>query len=151
MRIVLAAITPRRKRLKSAPAQALAEEFLGRIAQYAPAELQLFESEEALLSYCTRQSGRAPLTLILMDSRGRSLSSEAFAAKLARLRDSGTPQLVLAIGPASGWSYAAHAQASASLSLGQMTLPHELALVVLAEQVYRAHTILAKHPYHSGH
>jgi 23S rRNA (pseudouridine1915-N3)-methyltransferase len=150
MRIVLAAITPR-KRLKSAPSQALADEYLGRIAQYAPAELQLFETEEALLAYCARQTSRAPLVLMILDSRGRSFTSEAFAAELGRLRDTGTPQLVLAIGPASGWSPTARDRADATLSLGAMTLPHELALAVLAEQVYRAHTILARHPYHSGH
>jgi 23S rRNA (pseudouridine1915-N3)-methyltransferase len=127
------------------------EEYTGRMAQYAPVELQLLETEETLVAFCDRQSGRAPLVLMLLDSRGRSYTSEAFAAELARLRDNGMPQLVLAIGPASGWSDATRQRADATLSLGAMTLPHELALVVLAEQVYRAHTILANHPYHAGH
>jgi 23S rRNA (pseudouridine1915-N3)-methyltransferase len=58
---------------------------------------------------------------------------------------------VLAIGPADGWSAEARQRADLLLSLGRMTLPHQLARVVLAEQVYRAFTILAGHPYHSGH
>jgi 23S rRNA (pseudouridine1915-N3)-methyltransferase len=58
---------------------------------------------------------------------------------------------VLAIGPADGWSDAARARAGLLLSFGSITLPHQLARVVLAEQIYRALTILAGHPYHSGH
>jgi 23S rRNA (pseudouridine1915-N3)-methyltransferase len=57
--------------------------------------------------------------------------------------------IVFAIGPASGWSD--RPQAQTVLSLGPMTLPHELARLVLAEQLYRAFTILAGHPYHIGH
>lgn len=58
---------------------------------------------------------------------------------------------VLAIGPADGWSPEARVRADLVVSFGPMTLPHSLARVVLAEQVYRALTILAGHPYHSGH
>ena len=77
--------------------------------------------------------------------------SDEFAERLGYLRDNGTQHLVLAIGPADGWSAAARQRANLLLSLGRMTLPHQLARVVLAEQVYRALTILAGHPYHSGH
>jgi 23S rRNA (pseudouridine1915-N3)-methyltransferase len=59
--------------------------------------------------------------------------------------------MVFAIGPADGWSVNARDQANLLLSFGRITLPHQLARVVLAEQVYRAFTILAGHPYHSGH
>ena len=88
---------------------------------------------------------------ILLDSRGQQYTSEEFAAHLGRIRDEGTQRLVLAIGPADGWSAAARQRANLLLSFGRMTLPHQLARVVLAEQVYRALTILAGHPYHSGH
>ncbi len=70
---------------------------------------------------------------------------------MGRLRDNGTQTLVLAIGPADGWSDGARARASLLLSFGAITLPHELARAVLAEQIYRALTILAGHPYHCGH
>ena len=59
--------------------------------------------------------------------------------------------LIFAIGPPNGWSEAATRQAQTMLSLGRMTLPHELARLVLAEQLYRAFTILSGHPYHTGH
>ncbi len=59
--------------------------------------------------------------------------------------------MILAVGPADGWSSAAREQAQLILSFGRMTLAHELAQAVLAEQVYRVLTLLAGHPYHSGH
>ena len=83
-----------------------------------------------------------------MDSRGKSQSSEDFARWLAKSRDAGQQTMVFAIGPPDGWSDDARRQAQTLLSLGPMTLPHELARVVLAEQLYRAFTILAGHPYH---
>jgi 23S rRNA (pseudouridine1915-N3)-methyltransferase len=58
---------------------------------------------------------------------------------------------VFAIGPASGWSEAALERAKLRLSLGSWTLPHALARLVVAEQLYRAFTILSGHPYHTGH
>ena len=92
-----------------------------------------------------------PPHLILLDPRGKPLTSEGIAAHLGAIRDTGVQTVVLAIGPADGWSADARARASLVLSLGSITLPHELARVVLAEQIYRALTILAGHPYHSGH
>ena len=62
-----------------------------------------------------------------------------------------TSVTVFAIGPADGWSSVARQRANLLFSLGRITLPHQLARVVLAEQVYRAFTILSGHPYHSGH
>ncbi len=59
--------------------------------------------------------------------------------------------LIVAVGPANGWSVQARSRANLLLSLGPMTLPHALAQVVVAEQIYRALTILAGHPYHCGH
>lgn len=103
------------------------------------------------MDWTLRKSGRTPATPVLLDSRGRTLSSEAFAAWVGKRRDQGAQHLVFAIGPASGWSDEARARAQLLLSLGPMTLAHALARVVLAEQIYRAFTILAGHPYHCGH
>lgn len=111
----------------------------------------LFDSETTFLTWLDRQSGRAPVHLILLDSRGRQLSSEEIAQTIGQLRDSGTQRLVFAIGPADGWSDVARRRAQLLLSFGRITLPHQLARVVLAEQIYRAFTILSGHPYHSGH
>jgi 23S rRNA (pseudouridine1915-N3)-methyltransferase len=151
MKFILAAISPTRSRAKSDAAGTLAADYLARAARYLPCEAQAHDSEAALLSWLDRQSARTAPVLILLDSRGKQFTSEDFAAQLGRLRDSGTQTIVLAIGPANGWSDTARSRAGLIVSLGAITLPHELARVVLAEQIYRALTILAGHPYHSGH
>ena len=110
-----------------------------------------FAAEPALLTWLDRHAARTSPKLILLDSRGKQFTSEEFAQHLGALRDSGTQTVVLAIGPADGWSAEARRRAHLLLSLGRITLPHELARAVLAEQIYRALTILAGHPYHSGH
>jgi 23S rRNA (pseudouridine1915-N3)-methyltransferase len=149
MKITLAAILQNRS--PSDTGARWFQDYVTRIARYTPCESQTFEMEEALLDWLERQRGRTPVYAILLDSRGQQYTSEEFAALLGRLRDEGTQRLVLAVGPADGWSAAARQRANLLFSLGRITLPHQLARVVLAEQVYRALTILAGHPYHSGH
>ena len=79
------------------------------------------------------------------------MTSEVFAGWLGARRDEGSQHLVFAIGPANGWSETARKQAHLLLSLGEMTMAHALAKLVMAEQIYRAYTILTGHPYHAGH
>jgi 23S rRNA (pseudouridine1915-N3)-methyltransferase len=86
--------------------------------------------------------------LVCLDREGEALSSDNFARVLARFRDGGAPGLAFLIGGADGIGAPALAKADKVLSLGPMTLPHGLARIVLAEQLYRAATILAGHPYH---
>jgi 23S rRNA (pseudouridine1915-N3)-methyltransferase len=151
MKITLAAIAPRRSRSKSEASDRLIADYIERATRYVPCDSELFDSETAVLEWLDRQSGRTPAYAILLDSRGQQYTSDEFAAQLGRIRDEGIQRLVLAIGPADGWSPAARQRANLLFSFGRMTLPHQLARVVLAEQVYRALTILAGHPYHSGH
>ncbi len=87
-------------------------------------------------------------TLVALDGRGRSLSSEKFAEWLGQCRDQGCRNLVFAIGGADGLSDQVTARAQWQLSLGAMTWPHMLVRLMLAEQIYRAVSILANHPYH---
>jgi len=151
MKIYLSAISPARSRAKSSAAEALAADYLARAAHHTACTGQNHASEAALFAWLDRQSSRTAPQLILLDSGGRQLSSEAFAAQIGRLRDSGVQTVVFAIGPADGWSAEARSRASLIVSFGAITLPHELARAVLAEQIYRGLTILAGHPYHSGH
>ncbi len=130
---------------------ALAQVYLARCAPFARCQTEAFKTEEPLLDWLVRQQGRAPAIAVLLDSRGRQMTSESFAAWLGARRDEGAQHIVFAIGPASGWSEGARNRANLLLSLGQLTLAHALARLVLAEQLYRAHTILAGHPYHAGH
>jgi 23S rRNA (pseudouridine1915-N3)-methyltransferase len=134
--------------------QSLTEEYLKRISRYVQVEGVSLRDEAALLEMCGRAaSGKsAPRsTLVLMDSRGKEFSSEQFAKFLGDYQDRNPLPLVLAIGGADGFSSETKAAAQQTISLGKMTLAHELARVVLLEQVYRAFTILKGHPYHSGH
>jgi 23S rRNA (pseudouridine1915-N3)-methyltransferase len=125
--------------------------YLERCSAYATCQAEAFRSEEALFTWIDRQQRRTPVITVLLDSRGRQMDSETFAAWLSRQRDSGAQQIVFAIGPASGWSDTSRKRASLLLSLGPLTFAHALARVVVAEQLYRAFTILTGHPYHSGH
>ena len=131
----------------------LTGEYLKRISRYVPAEGLALRDEAALLELSGRSPGTrgaAKSTLILMDSLGREFSSEQFAKFLGDYQDRNPLPLIIAIGGA-GFSDAALSAAQHTISLGKMTLAHELARVVLLEQVYRAFTILKGHPYHSGH
>ncbi len=150
MDLQIAYISPRQG-LKSSGAQMLVEEYLRRSQRFAKVLLTSYRSEPALLEAAARQRGRSSPVLVLLDNRGRSLSSPQIAEYLGTQRDAGVQEILLAIGPPDGWSAIAREQARIMLSLGAITLPHELALAVLSEQVYRALTILAGHPYHGGH
>lgn len=86
--------------------------------------------------------------LIVLDRSGTDLTSEALAATLARHRDDGAGTVSFAIGGADGHAPETLAAADLVLSFGRATWPHQLVRVMLAEQLYRASTILAGHPYH---
>jgi 23S rRNA (pseudouridine1915-N3)-methyltransferase len=140
--------------------QALTDEYLKRIARYVPVEGLTLRDEEALLHSVGQLSGASAKagkrntgrsTLVLMDSRGKQFSSEEFARFLGEYQDRNPLPLVFAVGPADGFSDGMRAAAQHTISLGKLTLAHELARVVLLEQLYRAFTILKGHPYHSGH
>lgn len=132
--------------------QSLAEEYLKRLARYAEVEGKGLKDESVLLAWNGRRAGsKTKATLVLLDSGGKQLSSEELAKFLGDHRDRHPGPLLFAVGPASGFSEEARQAATLLLSLGRMTLPHELARVVLLEQLYRAFTILKGHPYHLGH
>ena len=130
---------------------ALTEVYLERCSAFAHCQAEAFRSEDAMVDWLARRPGRTPPIVVLLDSRGKSMTSEAFAAWLGARRDAGAQHIVFAIGPASGWSDTARQRADLQLSLGAMTFAHALARLVLAEQLYRAFTILSGHPYHGGH
>jgi 23S rRNA (pseudouridine1915-N3)-methyltransferase len=149
MQIALAHIGPRPS--SKDQFESLASTYLERCAAHARCHAESFRSEGALFEWIDRQQRRTPVILVLLDSRGKQMTSESFAEWLGRQRDNGAQQIVFAIGPADGWSESSRKRATLVLSLGTFTLAHALARVVLAEQLYRAFTILTGHPYHSGH
>ncbi|MBZ5707106.1 MAG: 23S rRNA (pseudouridine(1915)-N(3))-methyltransferase RlmH [Acidobacteriia bacterium] len=127
--------------------QALTDEYLKRLARHADVEGIALKDEPAL----TKLKSRVRSTLVLLDGSGKQLSSEELAKFLGDYQDRNPLPLLFAVGPADGFSDEARQAASVLLSLGKMTLAHELARVVLLEQLYRAFTILKGHPYHLGH
>jgi 23S rRNA (pseudouridine1915-N3)-methyltransferase len=149
MLVSLAHVGPSLK--PSDPLSVAVQMYMERSAAYGPCRSESFRSEDALMEWIGRQKARTPPLVALLDSQGRSMTSTAFATWLGTRRDEGLQHIVFAIGPADGWSPAARTRAGLLLSLGPMTMAHALARVVMAEQLYRAFTILAGHPYHTGH
>ncbi len=138
-------------RTKSAPIQSLTAEYLKRLARFSACDPHELISESALLKLVEKSSARTQPVLVLLDSRGRQLDSQEIANFLEYHQSHDTQELLFAVGPADGWSDSTRAVAGAILSFGKITLPHELARVVLLEQLYRGFTILKGHPYHGGH
>ena len=136
---------------KDSAIQSLTAEYLKRLNYYAEVEGLTVRDEAALLALRERSGKRQGHSLILLDSRGQQLSSEEFAEFLENQQNRNPQPLLFAVGGPDGFSEEARKSASLVLSLGKMTLAHELARVVLLEQLYRAFTILKGHPYHLGH
>ena len=130
--------------------QSLTDVYLKRISRYVEVEGVALKDEAALLRLCDR-GARPRHTLVLLDARGKQWSSEELARYIRECQDSHPQPLLFAVGPADGFSQETRHGATLVLSLGKMTLAHELARVVLLEQLYRAFTILKRHPYHLGH
>lgn len=111
----------------------------------ATAELRKGDEAQRLL----RAAAEADVRIVL-DERGKSLTSEALAAWIKARRDAGAKATALLIGGPDGHGAQTLGAADLKLSLGALTLPHGLARIVVAEQLYRAATIIAGHPYHRG-
>lgn len=129
----------------------------GRIGRSAEAEL--VERYLQRIAWPTRVTelpdagGRAPplapgIKRVLLDETGAMLGSRAFADQLGRWRDEGVREARFLIGAADGFSDAERGEADLLVSFGRLTWPHLLARAMLAEQLYRATSILANHPYH---
>lgn len=152
MRIIIAAVGVAR----GTPFQALFDDYAGRLGW--PVELKEIKPKSALPAATARlEEGRAILgalpkdtQLIALDRMGEALGSEAFASRLRNWRDGGVKTLGFAIGGAEGLDEAVLQAARLKVSLGAMTWPHLLARVMLVEQLYRAASIIAGHPYHRG-
>lgn len=90
----------------------------------------------------------ADATVIALDEGGEALNSNALADRIGSWREGGTRDLAFLIGGADGLGAPARSRAAFSLSFGRLTWPHQLVRAMLAEQIYRAATILTNHPYH---
>jgi 23S rRNA (pseudouridine1915-N3)-methyltransferase len=140
-----------KSRSKEPAYDALTEEYRSRISKFIPIETAVLSSEDTLLKLIDRKTQRTIPFLALLDARGKEMTSEELARWIETQQANDVQQLIFAIGPSDGFSEQICRAANISISLGKMTLAHELARVVLLEQIYRAFTIIRKHPYHCGH
>jgi len=150
MRITLAAVG----RAKPGPARDLYEQYVGRLnwritlkeveerRAFPPGRLKEREGELLLAAL------PAGAKVVALDESGKTLTSKAFARLLGEWRDSGEQNIAFVIGGADGLSPAVRQAAHQTLAFGAMTWPHMLVRALLAEQLYRAQSILAGHPYH---
>ena len=126
-------------------------DYIERCRRMVPAQHVSVADEAAFARWLQANAPRPSGWLVLLDPGGKLLTSDNIATEMRQVQDAGRRKLVFAIGPHNGWAPESLARADLLLSFGRITLPHELAAVVAAEQIYRALTILAGHPYHLGH
>jgi 23S rRNA (pseudouridine1915-N3)-methyltransferase len=103
------------------------------------------EEADALLAAVPEKA-----VLVALDERGKAMDSRAFAERLRKWRDAGASEVVFAIGGADGHGASILERSDLHIAFGAMTWPHQFVRLMLAEQLYRAVTILSGHPYHRG-
>ncbi|HEX4157294.1 MAG TPA: 23S rRNA (pseudouridine(1915)-N(3))-methyltransferase RlmH [Rhizomicrobium sp.] len=149
---------------RGTPQNALADEYLARIRAIGRqqgitsvmveevAVSKLREARARMAEEGEKLAGRIPqgAHVIALDSGGKGMTSEAFAEMLAAMRDAGARDLVFLIGGPDGLDIGPNVKPGRSLAFGPQTWPHLLVRAMLAEQIYRALTILGNHPYHRG-
>ena len=150
-------------RMKTGPEQELAERYLGRLEKVGPSVgltfggiTEIVESRAGTASQrkadesaqCLALLNERATALVALDETGKSLSSKDFANRIGQMRDDGVRRALFAIGGPDGHDRELLQRADLTLSFGRMTWPHQIARILLAEQLYRAAAILAGHPYH---
>jgi 23S rRNA (pseudouridine1915-N3)-methyltransferase len=125
--------------------RALLDDYAARIRRYA--ELEISELRDGSPAALRKSQLDPAAAIVLLDAAGKQQTSQQFARWLGDLRDRGTRELIFLCGDAAGFPDDLRARARYKISLSTLTMPHEFARVVLAEQVYRAFAILAGHPY----
>jgi 23S rRNA (pseudouridine1915-N3)-methyltransferase len=149
-------------RLKAGPERELAERYLDRLSKTGPqiglefggvtehSESRAKSASQRCREETDKLRGQlAPgAVLIVLDEAGRNIGSEAFANAIGRMRDDGRAAAAFIIGGPDGLDGALRSKADLVISFGAMTWPHQIVRVLLAEQLYRAVTILSGHPYH---
>jgi 23S rRNA (pseudouridine1915-N3)-methyltransferase len=158
MRIVVAAIG----RLKQGPERELAERYRKRAADVGRRsgvrDVEVIEIKESRAQDAARRKLEESIALaslipdkcmaVLFEQRGLNLDSATFTDSLRRWRDAGVPEVVFIIGGPDGLAPSLHEKADLHLALGAATWPHQLLRIMVLEQLYRAMSILAGHPYH---
>jgi 23S rRNA (pseudouridine1915-N3)-methyltransferase len=124
--------------------RAILDDYVKRIGRSCPIEISEVRDGTAALK---KLDADRAATIILLDTAGKNLDSDALAKWLGEFRDRGTRELIFLCGDVDGFPDALRQRAHQNLSLSDMTFSHELARVMLAEQLYRAFAILSGSPY----
>ncbi|MGC1911638.1 MAG: 23S rRNA (pseudouridine(1915)-N(3))-methyltransferase RlmH [Candidatus Acidiferrales bacterium] len=132
-------------KMRRAEARALFEDYAARIRRYA--EIEINEMRDGAPAALRKMKIEPGAVTVLLDAGGKQWTSAQFAKWIGDLRDRGTREIVFLCGDAEGFPEELRASARQKLSLSTLTMPHEFARVMLAEQIYRAFAILAGHPY----
>ncbi len=148
-------------KLKAGPERELFERFLKRaeasgralgltfaVREFPESRAASADARKAQEAASLRAAVPSGAVVAALDERGKSLTSRELADRIAAWRDGGQASLVLAIGGPDGHAPDFLATAGLKIALGAMTWPHQLVRIMLAEQLYRAVTILSGHPYH---
>jgi 23S rRNA (pseudouridine1915-N3)-methyltransferase len=125
--------------------RALIEDYVSRIRHYA--EIEITELRDGSPAAIRKLKVGPGATAVLLDAGGKQFTSQQFARWLGDLRDRGGREVVFLCGDSEGFPDELRGAAKQKISLSTLTMPHEFARVVLAEQIYRAFAILAGHPY----
>src|SRR5580700_172790 len=125
--------------------ETLLDDYIRRIRHYA--EIEVITLRDASSSALRKLKMNPGAAAVLLDAAGKQFTSQQFARWLGDLRDRGTREIVFLCGDAEGFPDDLRAEAKQKISLSTLTMPHEFARVVLAEQIYRAFAILSGHPY----
>ena len=132
-------------RTRNAEVRAMAEEYAKRIQKYA--EIEVNELRDGSAAALRKFKMAANATCVFLDANGKEFTSRDFANWMGKLRGGGTRELAFFCGAADGFPEELMSSKGSAISLSRLTMPHELARVVLLEQIYRAFAMLAGHPY----
>jgi 23S rRNA (pseudouridine1915-N3)-methyltransferase len=130
---------------RRAEARSLIEDYAARVKRYA--EIEIVEFRDGSPTALRKLKIEPSATVVMLDAAGKQFTSQQFAKWLGELRDRGTREVVFLCGDAEGFPDELRASAKQKISLSTLTMPHEFARVLIAEQIYRAFAILAGHPY----
>jgi 23S rRNA (pseudouridine1915-N3)-methyltransferase len=130
---------------RNAALRAMIEDYVSRIQHYAPAEI--IDLREASAAALGKLKFDTASIVVLLDAAGKQFTSQQFAKWVGESRDRGMREMIFLCGDAAGFPDEIRSAAKQKISLTTLTMPHEFARVLLAEQIYRAFTILSGHPY----
>jgi 23S rRNA (pseudouridine1915-N3)-methyltransferase len=148
MKIHLVLISENKPRIKDSHIASLLDEYIKRAGRFAQVDIVHYKPDTKLGLVDSLRQKYKQAHIVLLDENGKAYSSENFAEKLLKWHDTVSSEIVFVVGDSDGFTEAELKGVADKISLSQLTFHHELALLVLSEQVYRALCIINNHPYH---